>query len=139
GRTTWVPLPSEASTDDLKAVAKKLLAGSGQSAVIYAAGYAMRTRRFMPALVDLIDWARDTASLDGRTVVTIEDLKHAEAVYCAPSDELKEQAEATKLKARAPGRANAAPAQRSGIATAAPLQRPTRANDFGSYELPVSD
>jgi hypothetical protein len=77
------------SVDDLKAVARKLLADAGdlgENAVEYAVGYALTARGYFQTLTDAIDDARLIAKRDKRDRITFKDLKTAIQDWRAPSD-----------------------------------------------------
>src|SRR5581483_6425762 len=48
----WTVLSEKETEDDLRAVAVKLLPGSDKKCITYAVGFALSSKRYMPALVD---------------------------------------------------------------------------------------
>jgi hypothetical protein len=82
----WTLLPVTASKEDLTAVARKRLAGATEACIKYAVGYALTSRRYMPALVDSIDQAAKLAEREGGSVITYAALERAIKDYVIPSE-----------------------------------------------------
>ncbi len=80
-------LPGKPCTQDLEAVAKKLLTDANAAAVKYVVGYAISSKLNLPAIVDAVDMARLLAQRDGRDRITFEDVERAVTQYCAISSE----------------------------------------------------
>lgn len=82
-------LPDAPTTDDLQAVARKLLGNVGdlgESAVDFVVGYALTARGFFQTITDAIDDARLIAKRAGRDRITSKDLKTAIYEWRAQSD-----------------------------------------------------
>lgn len=96
----WRALESP-TTNDLMAVARKLLPEGDAATIKLVVGYALTSKRHMPAIVDTIDEARLIAKRAGRIKVTFEDVKCALDEYVTPSDLAKERAFSPPGKPRA--------------------------------------
>lgn len=80
------PLPESPTTEDLRAVARKLLCGLGETAVEFVVGYAMASRGYFQTITDAIEDAQLIASRAGRDRITAKDLQSAVKEWRAPSD-----------------------------------------------------
>ncbi|NOS68654.1 MAG: ATP-binding protein [Verrucomicrobia bacterium] len=80
------PLPDAPTTDDLRAVARKLLNGLGESAVEFVVGYAMASHGYFQTITDAIEDAQLIAKRAGRERITGKDLQTAVKDWRAPSD-----------------------------------------------------
>lgn len=97
------PLPDAPTTDDLRAVARKLLDGLGEPAVEFVVGYAMASRGFFQTITDAIEDAQLIAKRAGRDRITAKDLQVAVKEWRAPSDAaLQRVFDSEPTKARRP-------------------------------------
>ena len=115
------------------AVAKKYLPEGDAATIKLIVGYAVRSERHMPAIVDVIDEARLLAAKAGRPKVTYEDVDRALTDFVRPSDLAKERAFSP------PGRPRATPLRPDRKGAEMPLQRPgtTAARMSGEEDLPT--
>lgn len=107
-------LPETPSKSDLEAVARKLLPGADKNSIQYIVGYALVSKRYMPAVCDVIDDARLIAKKAGRERVDFADVEKAVNCFRVPSDTAMagafgEPKRGTRTKA--PGRAVSGPMQ----------------------------
>ncbi|HKS35936.1 MAG TPA: ATP-binding protein [Verrucomicrobiae bacterium] len=89
------------TTNDLMAVARKLLPEADTPTIKLIVGYALTSKRHMPAIVDTVDEARLIARKAGREKVIFTDVKSALDEYVTPSDLAKERAFSPPAKRRA--------------------------------------
>ncbi len=80
-------LPAAPKTEDLLAVARKLLPGADGMTVKHVAGFGISAKRHLSGVVDLVDEARGVARRAGRDCVTFEDVEKAGFELCGPSYE----------------------------------------------------
>jgi len=111
------------TTDDLMSVARKLLPEADAATIKLVVGYALRSKRHMPAIVDTADEARLLASSARRNKVIYEDVKRALNELVRPSDDAKERAFSP------PGSARAMPLKAGRKSAETPLQRSGKAAD----------
>ena len=113
----WATLNAP-TTEDLFAVAKKLLPEGTAATIKLLVGYALLSKRHMPAIVDMIDEARLLATKAGREKVIYEDVERARNEFVMPSDQAKERAFGQSNKTRA------LPLNPRGKSVERPLQQP---------------
>ncbi len=99
-----IKLPECPSEDDLRLVARHLLPGASKTTVAGLVGYALTTKRYMPALVDTIDDARRIATQEGRELVEFEDVERAIREFRVPSESAMEVGIATGASNKTPAR-----------------------------------
>ena len=80
-----VTLPLAPRTEDLKAVARKLLPGAATEIINLVVGYALSSKRNFPALTDVVDEARLISKRAGRDEITKNDCNQAIEEFCDPT------------------------------------------------------
>ena len=90
-------LPAKPRTQDLEAVAKKLLPAGSKESIQLLVGYALTSKLNLPAIVDAVDMAKIIAQRDGREKIIFEDLNRAIEDYCATSSEAMARSFAPQL------------------------------------------
>ena len=111
-------LPEAPSRSDLEAVTRKLLPEGDKASIQYIVGYALVSKRYMPAVCDAVDDARLIAKRAGRDKVTFEDVVKAVDDYRIPSDmamagAFSESVSQKRALPRARGKTNSEPLQRA--------------------------
>ncbi len=79
-------LPDAPTTEDLQAVARKLLSGLGEAAIAFVVGYAITSRGYFQTITDTAEDAQLLAKRAGREKITAKDLQTAVKEWRAPSD-----------------------------------------------------
>lgn len=80
------PLPDAPTTEDLQAVARKLLGGLGEAAIDFVVGYAITSRGYFQTITDTFEDVQLIAKRAGREKITAKDLQFAVKEWRAPSD-----------------------------------------------------
>lgn len=79
-------LPDAPTTEDLQAVARKLLSGLGEAAIEFVVGYAITSRGYFQTITDTAEDAQLLAKRAGHEKITAKDLQTAVKEWRAPSD-----------------------------------------------------
>lgn len=124
-------LPAKPRSQDLEAVARKLLPGASEATIKYIYGHALASKLHMPALVDAIDEAKLLVQREGRDTITFEDAERAIRDYCAPSALAMSRSFSAQLDPKKPGR-RAMPVETAFNEPLSPVERPGKpAPDLG--------
>ena len=87
GRLGWFKeLPAAPNEQDLFAVAGKLIPAADQNMLRFLVGYSLTTKRYFPAIIDLVEDARLLAKKEGRDQLAFSDIERARDQYRAPAD-----------------------------------------------------
>jgi hypothetical protein len=133
GRTTlYKKIESPPTEADFTAVAKRLLPEGCTDCVKAIVGYVMTSKRYMQAVVDTVEIARDLAGQEGRKEAVFEDVRRAIFDFRIPSDAA--QASPVLDPKRRQRRTAAAPLPSPCNGDADPLPSVRRGEDFAGIE-----